>query len=397
MIIPPAHRLQTVEEYYFSRKLQHIRRMIADGIPVINLGIGDPDLPPSETTIASLSESARGPRNHGYQSYRGIPEFRSAIAGYMSDRYGVSFDPATEILPLPGSKQGMIYVALAFLNPGDRVLVPDPGYPTYTSVSQLAGASVLPYVLDERHGWQPDWEELERLDLSAVKMMWVNYPHMPTGTPASHELFARLTTFAGEHGILICHDNPYSQLVERGKPLSIFVVPRAREVAIELNSLSKSHNMAGWRIGWVAGRNDYVETILRVASNVESGMFLPAQRAAIAALGSESGWYARLQEAYARRRAIGMQIMNLLGCVAQPQQAGMFVWARIPDREPDAELFTDSILDTTKIFVVPGSVFGRNGSRYIRLSLCSPPATLQAAAERLAGFGDSGRTAGEAV
>jgi len=397
MIIPPAQRLHTVEEYYFSRTLQQIRRMIAEGIPVINLGIGDPDLPPSEATVESLSESAHGPRNHGYQSYRGIPEFRSAITGYMSDRYGVSFDPATEILPLPGSKQGMIYVAMAFLNPGDAVLVPDPGYPTYTSVSQLAGASVVPYALDERHGWQPDWEELERFDLSGVKMMWVNYPHMPTGTPASHKLFARLITFACEHGILICHDNPYSQLVDRGNPLSIFVVPRAREVAIELNSLSKSHNMAGWRIGWVAGRNDYIDTILKIASNVESGMFLPAQRAAIAALGSGPDWYARLREAYARRRAIGMQIMHLLGCTAHREQAGMFVWARIPDQEPHAESFADRILDTTRIFVVPGSVFGRNGSRYIRLSLCSPPEILEAAADRLAGFGAGGRAGEEAV
>jgi len=397
MIIPPANRLQTVEEYYFSRKLQQIRRMIADGIPVINLGIGDPDLPPSEATIESLSESARGPRNHGYQPYRGIPEFRGAIAGYMAERYGVPFDPATEILPLPGSKQGMMYAAMAFLNPGDGVLVPDPGYPTYTSVSQLAGASVVPYVLDERHGWQPDWEELERLDLSGVKMMWVNYPHMPTGTPASYELFAHLITFAREHGILICHDNPYSQLVGRGNPLSIFVVPRAREVAIELNSLSKSHNMAGWRIGWVAGRNDYIDTLLNIASNVESGMFLSAQLAAIAALGSDSSWYTRLQGEYARRRTIGMQIMNMLGCVARPEQAGMFVWARIPDQEQHAEVFADRILDTTHIFVVPGSVFGKNGSRYIRLSLCSPPAILQAAAERLAGFLHSGRTGMEAV
>ncbi len=397
MIIPPAQRLQTVEEYYFSRKLQEIRRMIAAGIPVINLGIGDPDLPPSEATISSLSESANGARNHGYQSYRGTPEFRSAIAGYMSDRYGVPLDPATEILPLPGSKQGMIYVAMAFLNPGDAVLVPDPGYPTYTSVSHLAGASVVPYLLDEQHGWQPDWEKLERLDLSGVKMMWVNYPHMPTGAPATLELFARLVTFGGEHGILICHDNPYSQLVDRGSPLSIFAVPGARDVAIELNSLSKSHNMAGWRIGWVAGRNDYVDTILKIASNVESGMFLPAQRAAIAALASGSDWYARLRETYAGRRAVGMQIMRLLGCVALPQQAGMFVWARIPDRERHAEAFADRILDATKIFVVPGSVFGRNGSRYIRLSLCSPAATLQAAADRLGGFGDRNLPGEEAV
>jgi len=397
MIIPPARRLQTVEEYYFSRKLQEIRRLIAGGIPVINLGIGDPDLPPSDATIASLSESAHGARNHGYQSYRGIPEFRSAVAGYMSDRYGVSFDPATEILPLPGSKQGMIYAAMAFLNPGDAVLVPDPGYPTYTSVSRLAGASVVPYVLDAQRAWQPDWEKLERIDLSGVKMMWVNYPHMPTGAPATRELFARFVAFAGKHGILICHDNPYSQLVDHGSPLSIFVAPGARDIAIELNSLSKSHNMAGWRIGWVAGRSDYVDTILKVASNVESGMFLPAQRAAIAALGSGSDWYARLRETYAGRRAVGMQIMHLLGCVALPQQAGMFVWARIPDRERHAEAFADRILDTTKVFVVPGSVFGRNGSRYIRLSLCSPVATLQAAADRLEGFGDRNLAGEEAV
>jgi hypothetical protein len=397
MIIPPAKRLLTVEEYYFSRKLRQIRSMIADGIPVINLGIGDPDLPPSEATIESLSEYAHDPRNHGYQPYRGIPEFREAIAGYMSDGYGVSFDPATEILPLPGSKQGMIYLALAFLNPGDGVLVPDPGYPTYSSVSHIAGASVLPYSLDERHNWYPDWEELERLDLSGVKMMWVNYPHMPTGAPASYELFARLIAFAREHRLLICHDNPYSQLVVQGNPSSIFVVPGARQVAIELNSLSKSHNMAGWRIGWVAGRGDYVDTILKVTSNVESGIFLPAQRAAISALGGESGWYTHLRREYACRRTIGMQIMNLLGCEARPEQAGMFVWARIPDQEPHAEAFADRILDTARIFVVPGSVFGKNGFRYIRLSLCSPPTTLQAAAERLEGFGNSGRTGVEAV
>lgn len=386
MIIPAADRLNTVEEYYFSLKLQEIRQMATRGIAVINLGIGSPDLPPSPATIDRLAASARNPRNHGYQSYKGSPELRKAIAEYIASTNGVTLDPETEILPLPGSKQGMIYVALAYLNAGDRVLVSELSYPTYTSVSRLAGGSIAVYPLDAANDWAPDWSALEKMDLSGVKLLWANYPHMPTGAPASRATLQRLVDFARERRVLIVHDNPYAMLGTTLHPLSILACDGAKEVAVEFGSMSKSHNMAGWRIGWVTGRKDYVDTILKVASNVESGMFLAAQEAAIEALRAAPEWYSSLQKEYAERRSLGNAIMRQLGCSVAEGQAGMFVWARTPDHAPEAKVLSDAILHTSHVFIAPGSIFGPAGARYLRLSLCSPTGVLSSALEAIRSF-----------
>lgn len=370
--------------------------MVARGIPVINLGIGNPDLPPSRPTIQRLARSAEGPANHGYQSYKGLPALREAISGYVHMAHGVSLDPETEILPLPGSKQGMIYSALAFLNPGDRSLVSDLSYPTYTSVTRLAGGSIAVYPLDAAEGWAPDWQKLEAMDLRGVKILWANYPHMPTGAPATRPLLQRLVDFARARGILLVHDNPYAMLGTTLQPLSILSCEGGREVAIELGSMSKSHNMAGWRIGWVTGARAYIDTLLRVASNVESGMFLPLQEAAIEALRAAPEWYTGVQREYATRRSAGNALLTSLGCTVAGGQAGMFVWARTPDHAPEAKILSDAILHRSHVFITPGSIFGPAGERYLRLSLCSPLETLESAAERLAGFTIPGHGGGAA-
>jgi hypothetical protein len=382
MITSPAQRLSAVEEYYFSRKLAEVRALELRGHHIVNLGIGNPDMMPSADTLEALAVALQKSDHHGYQPYRGIPDLRKAISEFLRTSYGVTINPDTELLPLIGSKEGILYTSLAFLNPGDEVLIPDPGYPTYTSVTRLVEAVPRFYALSESTSWQPDLDELESADLGRVKLMWVNYPHMPTGVPADPETFRRLVAFARRHRILLCHDNPYSHIVHQGRPTSILAVPGAAEVAVELNSLSKSHNMAGWRIGWVAGAQDHIDVILKVLSNVESGIFRPLQHAAATALRLPESWHTDLRAQYRRRREHGERLAALLGCDVHPGQVGMFVWARIPDHAQGAEAFSDMLLDKGRIFITPGTVFGSRGDRFIRISLCSPEGVFEEAIRR---------------
>lgn len=382
MIISPAQRLDEVKEYYFSTKLREIRARDARGENIINLGIGNPDMMPSDETLKTLVASAIEPGNHGYQSYKGIPLLRSGFATWYLDTYGVELNPDTDILPLIGSKEGIMHISMAFLNPGDAVLVPNPGYPTYSSVSRLLGADIIHYDLSEENNWEPDFEALKMQDLSRVKLMWVNYPHMPTGTPPTDELFQKILTFGREHEILICHDNPYS-LVLNPQPKSILAYPQAKEVALELNSLSKSHNMAGWRVGMLAGAEDYISTVLKVKSNMDSGMFFPSQLAAAKALQNGYQWHhARNQEYVARRKMI-WEMLDMLSCEYARDQAGMFVWAKIPSHAESGEAFSEYILNQAKVFLTPGFIFGSAGNRYIRASLCCPQSQIQVALERI--------------
>lgn len=370
MIIEPAKRLQVVQEYYFSKKLREIAEMKAAGKAVINLGIGSPDLPPSETTIDALCEAARRCDVHGYQNYSGIDELREAFANWYARYFDVRLNPKNEIYPLIGSKEGIFHISMAFLNEGDGVLVPNPGYPTYTSVSRLCNARIVNYNLCEQNGWLPDFDQLEQMDLSGVKLMWVNYPHMPTGTPANRNLFERLVDFAHRHKILIVNDNPYS-FIQCRQQLSILQIDRAADVAIELNSLSKSHNMPGWRIGAIFGRADYLDIIRKVKSNQDSGMFYAMQKAAVEALNAPLSWYDTLNAEYTKRKSKVFEIFDLLGCRYDASQVGLFVWARIPDEVENVELFADKILYQANVFVTPGSIFGSNGNRYMRISLCA--------------------------
>jgi LL-diaminopimelate aminotransferase len=379
MIVPPAERLNSVEEYYFATKLRQIREMESAGHRIINLGIGSPDLPPSQSTIDSLVASAADGRHYKYQPYKGIPELRTAIAVYMMEQFQCKLVPDSEILPLPGSKQGMLYVTLAFVNPGDAVLVPDPGYPTYSGVGRMTGARVLSYPLDPTNGWAPDWRALAQMNLRGVRLMWANYPHMPTGAPARESVLDGLVEFAHRNHILVCHDNPYSQLGQGDELLSILARPGAREVSVELQSMSKSHNLSGWRIGWAAGAAEYVDAISRVASNVESGMSLSLQHAAITALKSDPSWYRELRSEYKSRRTLGEQILAVLGCTVSPGQAGMFVWGAVTDAGRNAEVVADEILEHAHVFLVPGTVFGKGGAGHLRLSLCSPVPILKEA------------------
>ncbi|MEO1052236.1 MAG: aminotransferase class I/II-fold pyridoxal phosphate-dependent enzyme [Bacteroidota bacterium] len=382
MIIPEANRLSTVKEYYFSKKLQEIREMQAQGMDVINLGIGNPDNPPARETIEALSAEARNPRNHGYQSYRGIPELRQAISKWLQDTYGTSLNADSEILPLIGSKEGIFHIAMAFLNEGDEVLVPNPGYPAYASASQMAGASIRYYHLDEQNDWRIDLEALEQADLSKVKIMWVNFPNMPTGTDADLAEFQKLITLAKANQFLIVNDNPYS-LILNDAPKSILSVSGAEEVALELNSMSKSHHMAGWRVGWVAGRADYLNTILKVKSNVDSGMFKAVQLAAAKALTTPRQWHDQQNEIYANRKQLAHKILDLLGCTYSQNQKGMFVWARIPDHCKDAIELSDKCLYDAHVFITPGVIFGSQGERHVRISLCSPENILETSFKRL--------------
>ena len=377
----PARRVQTVSEYYFSKKLREVAQLNAEGRDIVNLGIGGPDRPPHASTVGTLCEQSRRPDTHSYQSYTGIPELRSAFAAWYGRRYGVGLDPQREILPLIGSKEGILHISLAFLNPGDGVLVPNPGYPTYTSVSRLAEAEIFHYDLDEAHGWYPDFGALERLPLERIKLMWVNYPNMPTGTRATRELFERLVDFGRRHGIIIVNDNPYSFILN-DSPMSLLSVEGAREVAIEMNSLSKSHNMAGWRVGMLATNAQFVEWILRVKSNIDSGMFRPLQLAAVTALGAGDEWYASLNEVYASRRRVAERIFHKLGCRFDPTQTGLFLWGRVPEGTTSAEL-TDRLLYEAGVFTTPGFVFGSNGDGYIRLSLCATEERMEEALKRI--------------
>ena len=382
-MIAPAKRLETVSEYYFSRKLKEVAAMNAIGENVISLGIGSPDMPPSETTIQTLCQEAQRANVHGYQPYVGIPELREAFAYFYGKWYGVELDPKTEIQPLIGSKEGILHVTLAFVNPGDQVLVPNPGYPTYTSLSRLLGAEVVHYDLLENRQWQPDFEALEHTDLSKVKLMWMNYPNMPTGAPATRELFEKAVAFAKKHQIVIVHDNPYSFILNHN-PLSILSVPGAKDCCIEFNSMSKSHNMPGWRVAMLASNAEFVKWVLKVKSNVDSGMFRAVQLAAAAALHNEVSWHEDMNVSlYAGRREVAEQIMRTLGCTFDPQQTGMFLWGRIPDKYADVEDLTEKVLHEAKVFLVPGFIFGSNGARYIRISLCATREKLTEALHRI--------------
>lgn len=383
----PAERISDVKEYYFSRKLREIARLNADGADIISLGVGGPDRMPADNVISTLCDEAHSPTSHGYQPYVGIAELREAFSWWYGKHYNVELDASSEILPLIGSKEGILHTTLAFVNPGDGVLVPNPGYPTYTSVSRLAQAEIFNYNLLEENDWLPDFDELERLPLERIKLMWVNYPNMPTGRCASMELFRKLVDFGIRHQIVIVNDNPYSFILN-DHPLSIFNVPEAKEIAIEMNSLSKSHNMPGWRVGMLAARKEFVQWILRVKSNVDSGQFRPVMLAAAEALHCGKEWYEKLNEEYGERRAIAEQIMSTMNCKFDAEQKGLFLWGKIPDSAADAEQFADYILNDARVFIVPGSVFGSNGSRFVRLSLCANKDMLRKALQRVLELND---------
>ncbi len=380
--IQPAKRLNSVSEYYFSKKLREIAQLNAQGKDIINLGIGSPDLPPSEQTIDTLIEIAQKPNVHSYQPYIGIPELRQAFADWYKKWFQVELDPNSEIQPLIGSKEGILHTTLAFVNPGEGVLVPNPGYPTYTSASNICEAKVISYDLDENNGWQPDFDALEKMDLSNVKLMWVNYPNMPTGANATMELFERLVAFGKKHNIVICNDNPYSFVLNDSKP-SILAVEGARDIAIELNSMSKSHNMAGWRMAMVASNAKFIEWILAVKSNVDSGMFRPMMLAAVEALNNSSEWHDEINAIYKKRQALAFEIMDTLACTYDPNQVGMFVWGKISDKYTDAAELTDYILYNKQVFITPGLIFGSKGEQYIRISLCATEDTLRKALNRI--------------
>ena len=381
--IQPANRLASVQEYYFSRKLKEVAQMNAQGLDVISLGIGSPDMPPSQRTIDTLCREAQNPSAHGYQPYVGIPEMRQGMADFYQRWYGVELNPNTEIQPLIGSKEGILHVTLAFVNPGDKVLVPNPGYPTYTSLSKLLGAQIINYDLLEEKNWQPDFEALERMDLSGVKLMWTNYPNMPTGAVATMDLFRKLVDFARRHNIVVVNDNPYS-LILNEHPISLLQVPGAKECCIEFNSMSKSQNMPGWRVGWISTNAQFIQWILKVKSNVDSGMFRPLQLAAAEALHNTDEWHATFnREVYGKRRAVAEEIMKTLGCTFDPTQVGMFLWGRIPDKYTDVEDLTEHILHEARVFITPGFIFGSNGKRYIRISLCAKEEKLQEALNRI--------------
>ncbi|MCD8260217.1 MAG: aminotransferase class I/II-fold pyridoxal phosphate-dependent enzyme [Bacteroides sp.] len=381
--IVPADRLGGISEYYFSRKLKEIARMNAEGKDVISLGIGSPDLPPSEDTIKVLCETVQSPSVHGYQPTVGIPKLRRGFAGYYKEWYGVDLDPDTEIQPLIGSKEGILHVTLAFVNPGDQVLVPNPGYPTYTSLSKLLGAEIVNYDLKENNGWFPDFDQLEQMDLSRVKLIWTNYPNMPTGANATPELYEKLVDFARRHNIVVVNDNPYSLILNR-RPISILNVPGAKECCIEFNSMSKSHNMPGWRIGMVAANAQFIQWIVKVKSNIDSGMFRPMQLAAAKALQNSKEWHEEMNiETYARRRQLAGEIMRTLGCSYDENQVGMFLWGKILDSYTDVEEFTEKVLHGARVFITPGFIFGSNGKRYVRISLCCNEENLTRALNRI--------------
>ncbi|WMJ73121.1 aminotransferase class I/II-fold pyridoxal phosphate-dependent enzyme [Cytophagaceae bacterium ABcell3] len=385
MIIPKASRLNNVREYYFVKKLEEIARLNKEGKDIISFGIGSPDMAPDESVIQTLYDTASKKNTHGYQPYRGIPELREGIASFYKNTYGVALDPHKEVLPLMGSKEGILHVSMAFLNPGDEVLVPNPGYPTYSSLSNLTGAKVRYYDLTESSGWQPDLDALESSDLSSVKIMWLNYPHMPTGTPGRMDVLQKLVDFARKNNILLCYDNPYSLVLNEDKPVSILAVPGAKDVAVEFNSLSKSHNMAGWRLGMVLGAEDYLSTILTVKSNIDSGMFLGLQKAAITALGLGEQWHKERNESYKARREVVFKILDLLGFEYDTSQVGMFIWCK-PSPEKgidDIAQYIDKVLYEANVFFTPGFIFGSNGDGYMRASLCVPLERMNQAYDRL--------------
>jgi LL-diaminopimelate aminotransferase len=383
VIIPLAHRADQAQEYYFSVKLAEVRKLVAAGHDVINMGIGNPDMMPSEATIDALTAAAHQPNAHGYQSYKGILAFRAAIARFYNHTYGVTLDPETDILPLIGSKEGITHLSLTFLNEGDRVLVPELGYPAYRAVSQMVGADVREYPLLENQNWQPDWVAMADLVTDTTKMMWMNYPHMPTGAPATRALFEQAVRFAHDHRLLLCHDNPYSLVLNKKPPISLLAIDGATDVAVELNSMSKSHNMAGWRIGWMAGHKSYVDAVLTIKSNVDSGMFLALQQAAVEALANSDDWHRERNAVYEDRLDAAKAFLDVLGCTYTNDQEGMFLWAKLPESITSAEALVDDVLYKKHIFIAPGFIFGPKGDRYIRVSLCMPKERIWAAVERM--------------
>lgn len=383
MIIKPAERTNSVSEYYFSKKLQEIDQMNRQGLNVISLGVGAPDRMPPEDAIATLVAEAQNPKNHAYQSYKGIKEMRDGFAAWYKKYYHVELDPEQEIQPLAGSKEGILLLSLAFLNKGDKVLVPNPGYPTYSSASMLVEAEIINYDLAEDHGWMPDFDKLERMDLTGVKMMWTNYPNMPTGARANMELYRRLVEFGLKHGIMICNDNPYSFILN-DEHLSILSVPRAKECCVELNSLSKAHNMSGWRIGMIAGEQEVIANVLKVKSNMDSGMFKPLQLAAAKALAHDNDWYVELNEEYHKRQALAGEIFDLLDVAYDKQSGGMFLWGKVDSKWKNGEQLADFVLQNARVFITPGFIFGSNGNQYVRISLCAKQDMLVEAKERIA-------------
>ena len=381
-MITTANRLASVQEYYFSRKLREVAQMVQKGHLVINMGIGSPDLAPHPEVIKALSNAMEHPRAHMYQSYQGLPELRSAIAAFYHKHYQVTLDPNAEVLPLMGSKEGIMHISMAFLNKGDQVLFPNPGYPTYAAVTKLVEAEPVLYNLTAYNHWQPDFEALEALDTSRVKIMWINYPHMPTGTEAQAETFDRLIAWAKARNVLLVNDNPYSFVLTE-EPQSILSRPGAMDVAIELNSLSKSFNMAGWRVGMLSGKAESIQAVLKVKSNMDSGMFFGIQQGAIAALKADNVWFESLNKIYSKRRKLVEQLATKLGAVYDPKSVGLFVWAKLPSGAVDAETFIDKILQEQHIFITPGTIFGSQGEGYIRFSLCVPEATIEEAIKRI--------------
>ncbi len=380
--ISTASRLNTVEEYYFSTKLKQIAQFKAEGIPVINIGIGSPDLAPSQKTIDALTAAAANPDHHAYQGYQGIPALRKAFADFYATHYHVELNPASEVLPLMGSKEGIMHISMAYLEAGDETLIPNPGYPTYQAACSLAGAKVVPYELSEKTGWLPDLDALEARDLSKVKIMWVNYPHMPTGAKANHAFFERLKNFAEKHSILIVNDNPYSFILN-DEPISMLAIPGMMEVGIELNSLSKSHNMAGWRIGALLGQSEFLNPVLKFKSNMDSGMFLPLQLAAVEALSADANWFKQQNTIYKSRQKLVFKLLDLLGCTYDQAQSGMFVWAKTPNNFSSGFALSDQILIENAVFITPGGIFGSQGNEYIRISLCAKEEIFKEVIQRI--------------
>ena len=377
-----ARRLNTVQEYYFSKKLREVATMVAEGKPVINMGIGSPDLPAHPKVVAALKESFDHPKVHQYQSYQGLPELRQAIADFYEKNYSVAADPNSEVLPLMGSKEGIMHISMAFLNPGDKVLIPNPGYPTYQSVTRLVEAEPIFYDLKADHQWQPDLEALNQIDLTAVKLMWVNYPHMPTGANHQRDTYEKLIPWARAKGILLVNDNPYS-FVLTDQPQSMMSIPGANEVGMELNSLSKSFNMAGWRVGMVLGNQENINAILKVKSNMDSGMFFGIQKGAIAALKAEGSWFKKLNEVYTERRKLIFKLATLLKTDFDINTSGLFVWAKYRDTSKSSVQFIEEILNKHHIFITPGSIFGSQGEGYIRFSLCVEVEQISEAIKRI--------------
>jgi LL-diaminopimelate aminotransferase len=380
--IRTAKRLEGIGEYYFSQKLREIELLNQQGKQIINLGIGSPDLPPHPDVIRVLHEESAKPNTHAYQSYKGSPVLRKAVTDWYQRWYKVSLDPDTEVLPLIGSKEGIMHICMTYLNDGDQALIPDPGYPTYSSAVKLAGGEPIPYQLSEAHGWFPDFDLLEQMDLQKVKLMWVNYPHMPTGQVPDNSKFEELVVFGRKHNILICHDNPYSFILNE-QPTSLLAVEGAKDVVLELNSLSKSKNMAGWRVGMLCAAKERINEVLRFKSNMDSGMFLPVQLAAAKALSLDKSWYDEVNAVYAERRQKVFELLDMLNCRYSKDQVGMFVWAAIPQGEESGYTLSDKILYGANVFITPGGIFGKAGEQYIRISLCGSVALFEQAIERI--------------